>query len=80
MQRTRKSKDVKKIQAEARELVQHGVSNSVWASGDGREEVGSSPEKFTSGERRAKQETRLLRVAGPMELIQVASGTAKQCP
>ena len=55
-QKTRKNKNVKKIQAEAWEVFQHWSEDSVWAGGSGRREVGGSREKFTGGERKAERE------------------------
>ena len=54
----------KKIHARAREMLQNGKRDSVWAHDGGRGQVGGSRKKFTRGERRAKKEMRLLRAEG----------------
>ena len=47
LQRPEKIKEVKKIRARARQMLQHGVNDSVWTSGS--REVGGSCKKFTGG-------------------------------
>ena len=64
----------KKIQVRAREVLQHGVSNSVWVHSSGRGEVGCIHQKFSGGEWRAERAMILLSNGGPGKLKQVASG------
>ena len=81
MRRPGEIKDVKKkIHARARNMLEHGIGNFVWASGSGggRGEVGGSRKKFSGGERRAEGRVRLLRERGSVELIEVVSGSATQ--
>ena len=55
MQKLGKIKDVtKKIYARMREMLQHGVSNSVWANGGKSEKFGGSHAIFSGGGRAEK--------------------------
>ena len=47
MHKVEKNKDVKKVYARARKVLQRGVGNSVWAVGVDSGEVGGSGKKFT---------------------------------
>ena len=76
IQRPRKIKDVEKIHAGAREVLQHKLGDFVWASGGGRREVGHSRNKFSEGEQR---EMKLLGVQNPTLFRQVAPDSATQC-
>ena len=79
MRRSGKIEDVtKKIHARARKVLYHGIGNFVWASGNGRGEVGGGPKKFSGSERRAEGQVRLLMARGSAELREVASGSATQ--
>ena len=51
MKKTRKSKDMKKIHASIREMLQHGVGNSIWVGSDGRGKVGCHRKKFNEDQR-----------------------------
>ena len=63
---------------QARKVLLHEIGNFVWASGEGREEVCCSREKFSRVEGRANGCVRLFRAPGLMELRKVASGSAMQ--
>ena len=81
MQKPGKMKDVKeKIYARARDALQHWAGNAVRASIGKRAEVGGrSSKKFSGGEQIAKRGMRLFGVGSPVELTQVAAGSAMQC-
>ena len=59
-------------------MLYHGISNFVWASGNGGGKVGGSRKKFSGREIRAKGLVRLFRARGSAELREVASGSATQ--
>ena len=54
------------------------IGDFVWASGDGREKVCGTREKFRGKEGGARREIRFLRVRGSAELEQVVSNSATQ--
>ena len=58
--------------------LQYEVENFVWARSRGRNEVGSSHEKFSKGEPIAERGMRFFRAQGSLKLRQVASGSATQ--
>ena len=78
MQRPGKIKNVKKIHAIARKVLLHGIRNFVWASGNGRGEVGGSRKKFSVKEESAEGQVKLLRARRSAELGKIASGSATQ--
>ena len=79
MQRPGKIENVKKkIHARARNVLQRGISNFVWASVSGREEAKGSRKKFGEGEEGAKERVRLLRASNFSELGMIVSGSATQ--
>ena len=79
MQRPGKIENVKKkIHARARNVLQRGISNFVWASVSGREKVKGSRKKFGEGEEGAKERVRLLRASNFSELGMIVSGSATQ--
>ena len=54
MRKPGRIKNMKKIHAEAREVLQHGVGNSVDVGK--KEKVRGNRKKFTTGEKSAKEE------------------------
>ena len=67
-----------KIRARARKMLQHGIGDFVWASGNGQREIRGSCKKFSGKERRAEREMRLLRAHDSVKPGQVAYGSATQ--
>ena len=60
-------------------MLRDGVGDCIWAGGSEREEIGGSRDKLTGVRKRAERGIAFLRTGGPMDLRQVASGSATRC-
>ena len=74
MQRPEKIKDGTKIHATARELHQHGLGNSVWASSRGQLTVGCIGKKITGDELKVGG----MKFSDQADLRQLACSSAMQ--